>query len=318
MPSHRTEKIADLDLSNIGVIIPTWKAEPHWEELSESLASQGVPPEKVLIVDSSSPDNTCLLARQSGYNVVIPQKDFGHGKTRQAASTYFRQADFLIYLTQDVVFDSPTSICRLHSVMEDPLIGAAYGRQVARRAADAIERHARLYNYPKKSEQRVFKDRAVLGIKSAFLSNSFAIYRRSALYAVGGFPEDVIFGEDSFVAGRLLIAGWKVAYEAGATVVHSHPFTLAQEFRRYFDIGVHHELEAWLLQTFGTASGEGARFVKSELSYLWKHHAALIPLAVLRSGLKLMAYRMGRFWRRLPAWLTRRLSSNPAFWSVRR
>ena len=86
-----------------------------------------------------------------------------------------------------------------------------------------------------------------IGIKAAFLSNSFAAYRRSALESVGGFPSDTIFGEDTFAAAKMLLNGWKIAYSAEATVYHSHNLTFIEEFRRYFDIGVFHSREKWFM-----------------------------------------------------------------------
>ncbi|GGH01833.1 glycosyltransferase family 2 protein [Silvibacterium dinghuense] len=303
---------------NLGIIIPTWKAERHWADLERALAMQGLSPEQVLIIDSSSPDRTCELARASGYRVVvIPQKEFGHGRTRQAAiASMPPEAELLLYMTQDAVLDSPDSVCNLCAAMNDPEVGAAYGRQLPRAEADAIERHARLFSYPDVSQVRSFESRHAVGIRAAFLSNSFAIYRRTALEAVGGFPSDVIFGEDSYVAAKLLMAGWKVVYQADATAVHSHAFTVRQEFARYFDIGVHHDREAWMLEAFGSAGGEGQKFVRSELAYLNRHDRSLIPLALVRTATKLLAYRLGRHWRRLPNAWNCRLSSNPVFWQA--
>ena len=80
----------------------------------------------------------------------------------------------------------------------------------------------------------------------AFISNSFAAYRVSVLKEVGGFPDDVIFGEDMFVATKMLKAGYKIAYAAGACVYHSHDYSLWQEMKRYFDMGVFHAREPWI------------------------------------------------------------------------
>jgi rhamnosyltransferase len=153
-----------------------------------------------------------------------------------------------------------------------------------------------------------------MGIKSIFISNSFAAYRREALLASGGFPKNVIFGEDTITAARLLLSGWKVAYVAEAQVYHSHSYTWKQEFKRYFDIGVLHARARWLLQEFGTAGGEGGRFVRSELRYLWPLHWSLIPSALIRTALKLVGYRLGRIEKRLSPGLKRRLSMHPGFW----
>ena len=111
-------------------------------------------------------------------------------------------------------------------------------------------------------------DAAELGIKAAFMSNSFAAYRREALMAVGGFPKHVIFAEDMYVAAKMLMAGWKVVYEGSACCRHSHNYTIIEEFRRYFDMGVFHAREPWIRENFGGAGGEGLRYVKSELKYL--------------------------------------------------
>jgi rhamnosyltransferase len=124
----------------------------------------------------------------------------------------------------------------------------------------------------------------------------------------------VILGEDTIVAAKMLLAGWKVAYQADAQVYHSHDYTYLQEFRRYFDIGVMHTREAWMLDAFGKPEGEGARFVRSEWAYLLKKAPWLIPSAMLRTGLKYLGYRLGRMESRLPLGLKRYLSMHKGFW----
>jgi rhamnosyltransferase len=132
--------------------------------------------------------------------------------------------------------------------------------------------------------------------------------------AVGGFPSNVIFGEDTITAAKLLMAGHKVAYVAEARVYHSHSYTWGQELERYFDIGVLHSREQWLLDEFGGAGGEGKRFVLSELKYLRQHNPGQIPSALVRTGLKLLGYRLGRLEAGLPPKLKRLLSMNSRFW----
>jgi len=113
----------------------------------------------------------------------------------------------------------------------------------------------------------------------------------------------------------MLIAGWRVAYQASAEVVHSHGFTMQEEFSRYFDIGVHHSRERRIMDRFGRAEGEGLAFVKSELSYLWRVQATRIPFALLRNMNKWMSYHIGRNKRMLPLSLKKALSAQPNFWT---
>lgn len=298
----------------ISVIIPTLNAGKYIHGLLASIKSQTVPCD-IVVIDSSSNDGTVNIAKSHGARtIVIERGDFDHGKTRNIAS---REAagDILVFLTQDAVLADDTAIGNLTKPFsEDEMIGASYGRQLPRLGAGAIEAHARLFNYPETSCIKTFADAPLLGIKTAFISNSFAAYRRTALMAVGGFPSNTILSEDTYVAAKMLIAGKKIAYCADARVFHSHGYGFIEEFRRYFDIGVFHARESWIRLKFGQAEGEGARFVRSEIAYLMNKAWWLIPSALFRAFLKLLAYRLGMIEDRLPLILKRRLSMHRLFW----
>jgi len=297
------------------VIVPTLNAAKHWQQFASALLAC-IRPEQVLIVDSESTDGTLTLARAAGFQVQsVARAQFDHGHTRQAAAEMLPYAEILVYMTQDAVLAGPNALASLVAVFKDPQVGAACGRQLPRIGAKAIEAHARKFNYPATSEVRTLESRAQLGLKAAFLSNSLSAYRRSALMDVGGFPRDVIFGEDMVTAARLLLAGYRIAYVADACVYHSHSYTKIQEFKRYFDIGVLHNRERWLLEEFGNATGEGRRFVFSELRYLLGQDILQIPSALIRSAIKLVAYRLGRMETRLSIGIKRQLSMNSGFWS---
>ena len=260
-----------------------------------ALRMQTVWPFEVLVLDSSSTDGTPELASQDGCRVVsIARSDFRHGGTRQYAAELATGTDTLVFLTQDSFLAEADALGRLTAALEDPSIGAAYGRQVPRPGASPIEAHARLFNYPPVSEIRSLGDATRIGFKSIFFSNSFGAYRTSALRQVGGFPPQLNFGEDTVVAARLLQGGWRIAYVADATTFHSHPYTCREEYGRYFRIGQLHVGEPWLLHSFGRPTGEGRKFVASEILYLCQHSPWLIPESMFRSVLKYLGYTRGR------------------------
>jgi rhamnosyltransferase len=299
---------------NFYVVIPTLNAAEGWSRLT-SLLLESIAADRVLILDSSSTDETVNLAEAAGFRVhTIARSDFNHGGTRQLAAELLPDAEVLVFLTQDVELAQSDAIRCLIEAFTDSGVAAAFGRQLPRRGATPIEAHARFYNYPAESGVRTLSSREQLGFKAIFISNSFAAYRREALMAVGGFPRDVIFGEDTVTVARLLLAGWKLTYVAHAKVYHSHSYTLKQEFRRYFDIGVLHHRESWMLSEFGGAGGEGGRFVRSELRSLWPRYWWLIPSALAHTAAKLLAYRLGRVENLFGVGLKRRLSMNRLFW----
>jgi GT2 family glycosyltransferase len=304
----------NLEKVNCFVIVPTLNAANDWPRLASRLL-ESTAADRVLILDSSSDDETENLARVAGFRVhTIARAEFNHGGTRQLAAELLPDAEILVFLTQDVELVQPDAISLLLEAFTDLTVAAAFGRQLPRSGATPSEANARFYNYPAQSGVRTLASREQLGFKTIFISNSFAAYRRDALMAVGGFPCDVIFGEDTITAAKLLLAGWNIAYVAEAKVYHSHSYTWKQEFRRYFDIGVLHRRESWMLQEFGSAGGEGGRFVLSELRYLWPRYWWLIPSALIRTAAKLVGYRLGRVEKKLSVGLKRRLSMNRRFW----
>lgn len=299
------------------LIVPTLNAGDQFAEWLAAYQKQRRQADRCLVIDSSSDDDTAARARAAGLEVhVIPRAEFNHGGTRQRAVTWLADTDIVAFATQDALFADELALDRLFSIFANPEVGAAYGRQLPHLSARPIGAHARLYNYPPQGALRSLEDRARLGLKTVFISNSFAAYRRTALLAVGGFPTDTIMNEDTFVAGRLLLAGWQVAYCAEAQVHHSHDYGVAEEFRRYFDIGVFHAREAWLRENFGVAESEGGRYVRSELRYLVREAPWLIPSAVLRNAAKWLGYRLGCAESRLPTRLKRGLSMHRRYWST--
>lgn len=300
----------------VAVIIPTFRAARYWPEISQGIRLQSLKPDRMIVIDSSSGDGTAELARRDGFEVLeIPPSKFNHGGTRQLGADYAPDANVLIYLTQDAVPFLADAFANLLRVFGNPEIGAAYGRQLPRQNASPIEAHARLFNYPDASVVRLWESRKTMGFKSIFFSNAFGAYRREALMSVGGFSPNVIFGEDTLVVARMHRAGWKTAYVADAMVRHSHPYTVADEFRRYFDIGVLHARESWLTEQFGSASGEGRRFVVSELKYLLRHGPYHVPSALARTIAKYAGYKIGRRESRIAPSLKHHLGLNRQFWS---
>ena len=303
----------------VAAVIPVLNGGMVWQKAAAALCAQTPPPDTVYVIDSGSTDGSDRIAEYAGFSVTrIDKRDFDHGGTREQAVEALGGADVVIFLTQDAVLETPSALASLVSAFEDSDVGVAYGRQLPRVDAGVLEAHARLFNYPPIAHTRDFGDRHRLGIKAAFTSNSFAAYRRDALLQVGGFPNKLILGEDMVVTARLLTAGWSVAYVADARVLHSHGYTIAKEFQRYFDMGVLHSDQHWILEQFGRPEGEGIRFLRSEVRYTLHRAPWLLPALVLRAVTKYAGYRLGLVNDRLPNEWRRRLSMNKGYWNGNR
>ena len=221
----------------------------------------------------------------------------------------------MIFLTQDVLLHDDETFAELVKIFsEDELVGVCYGRQLPHENATFEAKFLRAFNYPAGSQLRTVEDAKILGIKAAVNSNSFAAYRVKFLLEVGGFPSRVILSEDMFVAAKMLLAGYKIFYNAQAKVYHSHNYTAAEEFHRYFDIGVFHARESWIRKNFGSAEGAGKKFVIKKFWAILKDNPIKIFSAIFRDAAKFFGYRLGLAEKILPKSFCKVLSMNKNYW----
>ena len=298
------------------IIIPIYHPDWKWSACLQILKKQKDIQFDLYIVDSGSEIHTYEkdLVGLSYRIVKTTPKQFNHGRTRQEAAVACKDYSILIYMTQDAIPANEYAISRLVNVFENPQVGCAYGRQLPHKNASVLAARARAFNYPENSRLKSLADVKELGIKVPFISDTFAAYRTEALFKVGGFPDDVILSEDTYVAAKMVLAGWYNAYCAEAQVYHSHNYTILQEFRRYFDTGAFHAMEPWIREAFGRAEGEGLRLVINELKYLFKHKPYLLPSAIIRDGCKFMGYRMGMKYKEIPINIRKKCSMMSTFW----
>lgn len=298
------------------VIIPIYHPDDKFIELLNMLKKQSIPDIPVLIIDSGSDKEWCKAAQGLNWQLKdIDSKDFNHGGTRQMGIDMCPGKDIIVFLTQDAILADEYSIENLVRAFDDIGVGCAYGRQLPHKDANVFASFARLHNYPAQSYVRSYEDRNVYGMKTAFLSNSFAAYRRTAMEKVGGFPSNVILSEDMYVAAKMLMSGWKVSYVAEAKVYHSHNYTIWQEFKRYFDIGVFHARESWIRENIGEAEGNGKDFIYGEFKFLIKDNCLLLPEMMFRDVMKFIGYKLGNRERYIPFILKRRISASISFWA---
>lgn len=301
---------------SVSVIIPTRNGGDRLRELLASITIQSLEPDEILVVDSASDDATVATARAYGAVVhEIELSSFDHGSTRTKAAE-MAQGEILVFLTQDVLPASRTMLAELIApILDSTDVWVSYGRQLPSFDAHAIAAHLRYFNYPDISSIKTFSDRKKLGFQTVFLSNSCAAYRKSRLSGLGYFEAGLIFGEDSCIAGKVLESGGKIAYAADAAVYHSHNYTWAEEFCRYFDIGVFHATQTWLLDSFGGTGGRGVDYIRSGLTYLWQRRSyRIIGDFMVRVGLKFCGYRLGRWYHLLPDKVASKLSMNKGWW----
>lgn len=304
----------------IDVIIPTYQPSREFGKLIDSLQKQTIPPGKIILMNTQEElilpflQESKILERYNNIELYqIQQEEFDHGGTRHQGIQY-STADFFLCMTQDALPADEYLVEELLHALQQERIAVAYARQLPRKDSTILEAYTRSFNYPKISRLKFADDLKEMGIKTFFCSNVCAAYNRRIYDEQGGFIQKTIFNEDMIFAGKVIQAGYGIAYEAKAKVIHSHHYTGRQQFCRNFDLGVS---QADHPEIFGIVptEKEGKRLVKDTLSYLYKERKAvwIIPFGY-ESVCKFLGYRLGKAYRHLPKGMVKWFSMNKNYW----
>jgi len=221
----------------VSIIMLTKNGRPDLERLLPTVVAQASKVSGELIaVDSGSSDGTLELLRCFPVGIAqIPPEDFHHARTRNFAAG-LAQGRTLVFLSQDAIPTAENWLESLIANLNDPKVGAVYGRQIPKSDSSLERRHALDAVY---GERRLVKDpahRNGLGFRFYHFSDVNAAIRRS-VWEKTQFPEELKVFEDLGIAKRILDSGWKIVYEPKAAVIHSHDHSTLGLFKRYFDIG---------------------------------------------------------------------------------
>ncbi|MBD2845914.1 glycosyltransferase family 2 protein [Paenibacillus sp. IB182496] len=298
----------------VSVIIPTYNAGPRFGELLTRLQRQTHAPQEIIVVDSTSRDDTAAIARRAGAIVLeLPQAEFDHGGTRNMAAAR-AEGDVLLFMTQDAMPADEHLIAHLIAPLVEADVACAYARQLPYADADPLERMARAFNYPAQPQRKRADDLPRLGLKTFFCSNVCAAVRRHRFHALGGFAAPVIFNEDLFLAATAVLDGYAIHYAAEAQVYHSHGYTLTQHFRRFFDNGVSMRSNAWIYP-YAKVGKEGGRLVRAQLQQLRRERRwHWMPRLIGESAAKWLGYQLGKRYTRLPRAWCARMSMHRRIW----
>lgn len=305
---------------SIAVVIPTYKPDDKFLRLMNMLIRQSYPIQEILIINTEAsffeklvPEKDFLTIYPCAKIRHIRQDEFDHGGTRNLGMQHVT-ADYVLCMTQDAVPYDQNLLENLMAGFQDPSVAISYGRQITEENSGKLEKYTRDFNYPPESLIKTKESFGTLGIKAIFSSNVCAMYDKKVFDQLGGFVNRTIFNEDMIFAYSVLMADYKIAYQAEAKVIHSHTYSLKQQFQRNFDLAVSQKDNSHIFMEISSEK-EGIRFVKNILQYLWKNQQKTkIPYFIIESGFKYLGYQAGLRYNSLPKGLIMKWTMNQNYW----
>ncbi len=305
---------------SIDILIPTCKPASGFEVLIKRLEEQTIKPANIRIINTRKEwweqridTDSFLTAHPTVKLEHIEPAEFDHGATRNRGMEE-SQAEYVVCMTQDAMPLDAHLLEELIKPFSDSRVAVSYARQLPAADASPIEVFTRSFNYPAQDRVKGKEDIPELGIKTYMCSNVCAMYRKDIYESQGGFIRHTIFNEDMIYAAGVIQAGYRIAYVAGAGVIHSHNYSGIQQFHRNFDLGVSQADHPEIFEAVPSES-EGIKMVKQTAKYLCSHGKwYLLPKLVWQSGWKYLGYRTGKHYRKLSRKKIMRYTMNVNYW----
>jgi rhamnosyltransferase len=302
----------------VSVVIPVKNGGDALIRCLDAIRAQETSEEvEIVVVDSGSSDGSVSAARSRSAVVrEIPPHEFSHGASRNLGAR-LAHGEFLVFISQDAYpVDERWLTTITAPLRNDPRAAGVYGRQLPHEGASPPELYFLQFLYGAEPRRQQVHAVAELSMDTTLFSNVNAAMPRN-IWERFPFVEDIIMSEDQEWSRRVLLDGYAIIYEPQAAVRHSHNYTVAAAFRRFFDSGASSD------RAYMAGSRHSSRvlrrsaiaYARGEVSWLWRSgQRRWIPYAAVYEASKMLGLLAGTRHERIPLRLKRRLSALPAYW----
>ncbi len=196
----------------VSVYIPAYNVAEFLAQSIESLLTQSLPPDEILVIDDGSRDATAeIAARYPEVTLIRKELNLGLAAARNTAFLTARH-DLVASLDADCIAD-PGWLAALVPRFNDPQIAGVGGRLIEGVQRNLADRWRRAH-MPQEWGPDPIHD-----LKFLFGCNN--IFRKSAVLEAGGYDEAMrTNGEDADLSRKLREHGWKLFYDPSARAVH--------------------------------------------------------------------------------------------------
>ncbi|GAB3930504.1 glycosyltransferase family 2 protein [Larkinella terrae] len=207
------------------IIIRAFNEEAHIGKLLNGIKQQETQTDlEVILVDSGSKDNTVRIAESYGAKIVrIRPEEFSFGRALNIGCEQ-ASGEILLFASAHVYPVYTNWIDQMLKPFEDAKTALTYGRQIGNQSSKYSEQQLFAKWFPAVSNYNQ---------QIPFCNNANTAIRRS-LWQELPYDETLTGLEDLHWASEILQRGYKIAYDADATIVHVHEETPRKIFNRYY------------------------------------------------------------------------------------
>lgn len=211
----------------VAVLIVNWNSGGLLRQCLEALRAQRLPPDRVIVVDNDSRDDSLARARGvlDGAQVIALGNNVGFARANNIAAAAAGDVDALALLNPDA-FPDPSWLAALVAAAErDPAAASFASQLVLDGQPDLLDGAGDSYHASGRAWRNGHRVRVAewrTGDHDVFAPcAAAALYRRRAFEAAGGFDEQYFcYFEDVDLGFRLRLCGFRCVYVHDAVVRH--------------------------------------------------------------------------------------------------
>jgi N-acetylglucosaminyltransferase len=203
-----TPDVAALTLT---AVVPVYNGALGLAETLHALRSQTTAPDRVIVIDDGSTDNTSEIARSFGVEVFRREQRSG-SKSRALNHVLMEIGTDLVLNVDDDTVLCEDYVKRIKCAFADPQVAVAAGIVQVWNPKGVLQR-GRQVEYL--LGQHLYRPIQNFWSSPTVCPGAACAYRRAPLAAAGGFPDDTV-AEDMAYTWQMMLTGYKAVYVAGA------------------------------------------------------------------------------------------------------
>lgn len=228
----------------ISVIVPVFNAQETLEKCLSALAASATKWTEIIIVDNGSSDNSFAISekfRRSHNNlkvVLLLEKAQGPSAARNAGAK-IAKGEWLVFTDADCIV-SPSWISDYLVHFSRAAVGAVAGCIQPYPPSNAVQKAISLFTLPSNTKETLHTGS---NLREGFYPTANLAVRKDTFHAVGGFNENLRYGEDHELCHKIYLAGYRIKAIETAVVEHIHRSTLKGLLKQAFGFGSSHPFE---------------------------------------------------------------------------
>ena len=212
----------------VSIIMRSFNEGWALKETLPALCAQDYRNWELIVIDSGSTDDSVELIRaaQPTHFIQIPLGTY-HSSRVMNQGMRLAQSEFCLFLNSDATPQGSNWLRPLVAALQDPQTAAVFSRQITRPDCQAMFAgdYDRCFGPHRESAQwEHFFSMVSSGI-------------RKSIWAQRGFDENLDYSEDDEYTRWCRAQGYRVVYVPESVAQHSHNYTPAQSYKRWFGEG---------------------------------------------------------------------------------